>query len=428
MDNDDVYAYVNRLARQEELDLEVRLLDTTSDDWLDDRESLGVEKIHNKGLIIDSRVTLFSSINGVENSFKGNREVAVLVTSPTVAHFYERLFWYDWTTVLAPDGLEALGEVGAPEEAELNEGPEYTGVVLKGLKPSTKYYLRVSSFDSDDTDFENTRRPTPMGPHESALSDELAATSSPKGTLALRWKRNRSECLEEDLAGYRVYYSKKSVPGTVTPRDIERKGLYKGKGARRGASPITIEATGVQPQCKAMLEAQPDRDPKPVPECDTLVRRVEQCFPAASKAFPKLAKVLGRSGPPGSARFRRTMDALSRSCAHPPFDSIKYWVQEREECSKVTDCKEFFKCLRRVEAIKHRQILRSGSRGPWGGKGRGGKAGPGGSPGHGAVKGGGAAVQESAAEEKEEEEKEEEKEKEKEEKEEEEEEEDAEDE
>ncbi len=357
-DNDDVYETLRRLAQRENLDLEVRLLDMTSDDWMDDREDQGTEKIHNKGLIIDSELTLFSSINGVENSFKANREIAVLLRSRRAARFYERLFWYDWTTVLEPERVEVLAGVGAELEPSLQADPRTTGVVLTGLKPKTQYFLRVSALDSDDTDFENTLPPTPMGPHESALSDELAALSTPEGTLALRWERNRSECLEGDLAGYRVYYGERSAPGTLSADDARRAGHYQGVGARQGPSPVAVPLHPERPQCQDLLQAQARRDPPVRPECWRLTERVEACYAEADQIFPELRSVLQRTGPPGSERWERSMDALRRACSAPPVDSAKVWEAERL-CVQTPDCPSLWTCLRQAEEAHHPQILRA---------------------------------------------------------------------
>jgi phosphatidylserine/phosphatidylglycerophosphate/cardiolipin synthase-like enzyme len=59
-------------------------------------KAMGVDYIHNKGVIVDGDRTLISSINWDENSFEHNRETAVLITSPDVFNHYEALFQHDW--------------------------------------------------------------------------------------------------------------------------------------------------------------------------------------------------------------------------------------------------------------------------------------------------------------------------------------------
>ena len=86
-DNDDVALFLNELAQKESLDLVAKVinLDTTA-----------LEKIHTKGIIVDNKEVFVGSINWTENSFKGNREVGVVVSHPKVAGYYARLFRRDW--------------------------------------------------------------------------------------------------------------------------------------------------------------------------------------------------------------------------------------------------------------------------------------------------------------------------------------------
>ena len=86
-DNDDTVDYLNDLARSEKLDLQAKVINLAT---------TGVEKIHAKGLIVDAERTLVSSINWSENSFKGNREVGVVLKSRKVAKYYRDIFYADW--------------------------------------------------------------------------------------------------------------------------------------------------------------------------------------------------------------------------------------------------------------------------------------------------------------------------------------------
>jgi phosphatidylserine/phosphatidylglycerophosphate/cardiolipin synthase-like enzyme len=58
--------------------------------------AMGVDFIHNKGVLVDGKLTLISSINWDENSITRNREAAVVITSPEVFQHYESLFNSDW--------------------------------------------------------------------------------------------------------------------------------------------------------------------------------------------------------------------------------------------------------------------------------------------------------------------------------------------
>jgi len=361
IDNDDLHEMVNKLARKEKLDLQVRLMDTTSDDWLDDPEHHGALKIHNKGLSIDGSTTLFASINGVENSFKANREIGVLVTSKKVGRFYEELFWYDWTTIMGPRGLRVERDHSKKARKKLAADSQRASVLLTGLQPGKRYYIRVSAIDDDTTDVETTRPPTPLGPHESALSDEIAVDSTLKGTILLSWQRNRSECLEGDLAGYKVYYGQRSATtgsgGLMLPEDVARMKRYGGTGAKEGASPVLVPAAADLPQCIEMRAIQVTREAKPDNACVQLLDRVGQCLGKGGDVFTQLDKALQPHGPVGSKRWQRRRATLLRACTAPPLETAKTWQQEREECAKVKPCGELWSCIRESQAPYLRRIL-----------------------------------------------------------------------
>jgi phosphatidylserine/phosphatidylglycerophosphate/cardiolipin synthase-like enzyme len=86
-DNDDTVRMLNLIAHREQIDLQAKLVNL---------EAAGLSKIHTKGVIVDRRTTFIGSINWSENSFKGNREVGVIVTHPKVAMYYTDLFMRDW--------------------------------------------------------------------------------------------------------------------------------------------------------------------------------------------------------------------------------------------------------------------------------------------------------------------------------------------
>jgi cardiolipin synthase len=76
---------LNALAIERHLDLEARLVSRYHD--------FGV--MHNKGLIADDRV-LVSSVNWADASVFQNREVGLVISSPSVSSFFADFFWRDW--------------------------------------------------------------------------------------------------------------------------------------------------------------------------------------------------------------------------------------------------------------------------------------------------------------------------------------------
>jgi cardiolipin synthase len=86
-DNLHLLKYLREKAKRENLDLQANLFQVSE---------TGLRILHNKGMVVDKRKTLISSINWVENSMKNNREVAVMIESPSVGAYYQNLFELDW--------------------------------------------------------------------------------------------------------------------------------------------------------------------------------------------------------------------------------------------------------------------------------------------------------------------------------------------
>ncbi len=86
-DNDDVVSYLNELREAEGLPIEAKLINA---------DSHGLIKLHNKGLIVDGKEVLISSINWNKNSIALNREIGIIVCDEDVASFYREIFFYDW--------------------------------------------------------------------------------------------------------------------------------------------------------------------------------------------------------------------------------------------------------------------------------------------------------------------------------------------
>ena len=91
--NSQVVDYINKLAREEGLDLEAKLASPMG---------MGV---HNKMVLArigDEHYVWIGSINGSEVSFKANREVGLLIRSKEAFDYLSSLFWTDWA---APYGV-----------------------------------------------------------------------------------------------------------------------------------------------------------------------------------------------------------------------------------------------------------------------------------------------------------------------------------
>jgi len=94
-DNDEMVAIINRIAAAEHLPLEGRLADL---------ETSRLGKIHNKGVIVDNRKVLVSSINWNSNSRNFNREAGVIIDHPGVAGYFTSVFEDDWNPAARTPG------------------------------------------------------------------------------------------------------------------------------------------------------------------------------------------------------------------------------------------------------------------------------------------------------------------------------------
>jgi len=104
-DNDEAIAWMNEVASKENLSLEANLIDLNS---------LGLTKLHTKGLIVDGKVVIITSLNWNANSVY-NREAGVIVANEEVASFYEKVFFHDWN-VSVGRGLAGDGDRGGETE------------------------------------------------------------------------------------------------------------------------------------------------------------------------------------------------------------------------------------------------------------------------------------------------------------------------
>ena len=52
--------------------------------------------VHNKGIIVDNKSVLISSINWNENSVTNNRETGIIIENENISRFYAEVFFYDW--------------------------------------------------------------------------------------------------------------------------------------------------------------------------------------------------------------------------------------------------------------------------------------------------------------------------------------------
>jgi cardiolipin synthase A/B len=86
-DNGSLIKYFREVAKKENLDIQAHYFFLNED---------SIKLLHNKGMVVDDKVALISSMNWTENSIKNNREVGILVENPKIAQHYSQLFETDW--------------------------------------------------------------------------------------------------------------------------------------------------------------------------------------------------------------------------------------------------------------------------------------------------------------------------------------------
>ena len=97
-DNDEMVDIINRISTSEQLPLEARCADLPMID---------VDKIHNKGVIVDNRNVLVSSINWNSVSPNFNREAGVIIDHPGVARYFLDVFEDDWEASIKSPEISA---------------------------------------------------------------------------------------------------------------------------------------------------------------------------------------------------------------------------------------------------------------------------------------------------------------------------------
>ena len=90
-DNDEMAALITRIGTTEQIPLEGRCADLAASN---------LEKIHNKGVIVDGQRVLVSSINWNSNSPNFNREAGVIIEHPGVARYFLTVFEDDWNNTV----------------------------------------------------------------------------------------------------------------------------------------------------------------------------------------------------------------------------------------------------------------------------------------------------------------------------------------
>lgn len=115
--------YLNNVARAEGLDLQARVVNSAV---------ARLDKVHNKGVIVDGESVLVSSINWSGTSPRFNREAGLMIEHPAMAQYYTDIFYYDWYNGSPPD-YPTITQVMPGEYVQLYNAAQ-TAVALEGWR------------------------------------------------------------------------------------------------------------------------------------------------------------------------------------------------------------------------------------------------------------------------------------------------------
>jgi len=98
-------AHVNGIAASEGIPIVAKAIDL---------RGLGLAEAHNKGIVVDGKAALVSSINWNENSVRSNREAGLIIIGEA-AGYYEKAFMSDWggAPVMNAGDVQGFGPVPA---------------------------------------------------------------------------------------------------------------------------------------------------------------------------------------------------------------------------------------------------------------------------------------------------------------------------
>jgi phosphatidylserine/phosphatidylglycerophosphate/cardiolipin synthase-like enzyme len=178
--NDETLARINERAKAGQLPLEVRLLEPRG----------SIERLHNKGMVVDGRTVLVSSMNWALGSATENREIGILLEDDAVARFFEAAFNADWEGRPTSGGdllrfedpvalVGLYGLVAAASAVSLRK----LRVGDKGIKPG----LRLGTRDPFGTPLRRRRGEVRL------LPPELVAEPRPGRRRRIRTRRGGEE-------------------------------------------------------------------------------------------------------------------------------------------------------------------------------------------------------------------------------------------
>jgi len=183
---------------------------------------------HNKGMIVDGRIAMVSSINWSWTSLTQNREAGLIVYSSNIAQYYESAFEYDWQNGLSvlPNGTGIPNYTPATVPPPNQQFQPITGYfnLTTFVNPDNQYAyeLIVEDYFSNKTTFSlhSEMYSFSFSEIEKALSDSLASYPGLDMTIIMSWQRASSSGdtseMESEIfsAGANLYLSNEAFTYT----------------------------------------------------------------------------------------------------------------------------------------------------------------------------------------------------------------------
>jgi phosphatidylserine/phosphatidylglycerophosphate/cardiolipin synthase-like enzyme len=123
---------------------------------------------HNKGIIVDGRIVLISSINYSDGSISENREAGVIIENEQVAQWYQEVYDFDWglADCDAMDDVNVYWEPNIPKSTSVINVTVYAHMIYPdvdeveldirvGSGPWSNVTITSNVYNSDEDDLEN---------------------------------------------------------------------------------------------------------------------------------------------------------------------------------------------------------------------------------------------------------------------------------
>jgi phosphatidylserine/phosphatidylglycerophosphate/cardiolipin synthase-like enzyme len=125
--------------------------------------------LHNKGIVVDGRLVLISSINYSDGSISENREAGVIIENEAIAQWYQNVYDYDWglgdcdvmnevNLYWSPNIPTSSSEINVTVYTHMLYSAPVTSVSLGvriGSGSWNNYTITANAFDSAESDPEN---------------------------------------------------------------------------------------------------------------------------------------------------------------------------------------------------------------------------------------------------------------------------------